>query len=99
MQLRLVLICGLLWLSGIGGLAAQAPTDASDRNWHPQYDLFQLLLEEQGLETIRSVPLALAAPGTTVIVVASEDGTIPRVREDELTRFVEDGGAVILMSS
>lgn len=77
--------------------AQSADMPATDEEWHFRLDLFQLLLEEQGLTEQLDLDFALAQPRGSVIVVtgAVEKNMLPWNR---LLRFIEDGGTLLLAS-
>lgn len=75
--------------------SASAEASASGDAWDFQFDLFQLLLEEQGLIAARDLEAALEAPRESVIVLA---GVIQKdlLPWEKIGRFLEDGGVVLL---
>ena len=75
---------------------AQQPTQAASNEWHFRYELFQMLLEQNGLKPSTSANDVLSDPQHSVLVMVGQlAGTIhPRILES----FCERGGAVLLAS-
>jgi hypothetical protein len=77
--LRLLTPTWLLFLLWVFGNAVSGHAQSSDNPsldpaatesaWHFQFDLFQLLLEEQGLVELPELDMALNTPRDAVIVV------------------------------
>ena len=67
--------------------------DLSSDNWHFDFDLFQMLFEERGLELLSDIDEALQHPSETVIVICGPS----RVAHSEgLLHFVRGGGALMV---
>ncbi|MCA9132413.1 MAG: hypothetical protein KDA45_04640 [Planctomycetales bacterium] len=91
-------------LYGVGGVYGQSSPGLVSENptssdWHFRYDLFQMLLEERGLEVLSDVQQAFSNPVASVIVIS---GTPPQQFSDPewaaVVRFVRQGGALLLAS-
>ena len=82
----------------IRALHAQ-PAERQGSPWQLEYDLFQMLLEEKGLEILSDYSSAIRQPKSSVIVLM---GAIPRELSgddwDSLYKFVESGGAALITS-
>lgn len=73
-------------------------SDVDNERWHLGYDMFQMLLEEQGLTPERSWDTALASPSETVVVVCGDLQQIKPRDWLRTRRFVDQGGAMLLAS-
>jgi hypothetical protein len=82
--------------------AATVPTVPTvppvDSDWHFRFELFQMLLEEQGTKTVSSVESALAVPSQSVVVMIGDLSGTSREEWLRLLRFVAQGGRVLLAS-
>lgn len=88
-----VLLCQLLWVGPVGR-SQESSTQLTPRqraNWDFEYDLFQLLLEEQGLRVVEGVE-AVSDPTRSILVYAGD------VRSVQLIDFVERGGNALVVS-
>ncbi|MCP4175805.1 MAG: hypothetical protein GY758_34095 [Fuerstiella sp.] len=75
---------------------AQPPEESDRDEWHFRYELFQMLLEQNGLEPATSVKELLNDPQNSVLVMVGRlNGTIP---PSLVESFCELGGAVLLAS-
>ncbi|MCP4784466.1 MAG: hypothetical protein GY878_13020 [Fuerstiella sp.] len=88
-----LLLCALV--GGPKSMAQQATRSAGDE-WHFRYELFQMLLEQNGLNPTTSASEVLNDPQHSVLVIVGQwNRTIlPRLIE----QFCEGGGAVLLAS-
>lgn len=66
--------------------------------WQLGYDMFQMLLEERGLQAVRSYVDAFEAPNETVLVLTGSDSEINATVREKLALFVDAGGAVLILS-
>ena len=66
--------------------------------WQLGYDMFQMLLEERGLQAVRSYVDAFEAPKETVLVLTGSDSEINATVREKLALFVDAGGAVLILS-
>jgi hypothetical protein len=98
---RFVVCCllGVLTAWTCETVSAQQVDSATAVNdgWHFRYDLFQMLIEERGIEVLPDIDGALADPRGSLIVIA---GTIP-VRFtasdwERLIGFVQKGGNLLV---
>lgn len=71
----------------------------SNAAWQFEHDLFQMLLEDQGVEIVSDFKIAFAAPRQSIIVLT---GTAPaqfRTSDwQQLVSFVNDGGHLLIAS-
>lgn len=74
----------------------QSSTD--DERWHLGYEMFQMLLEEQGLTPEQSWDVALSSPSTSVVVVCGDLQQIHSRDWLRARRFVDQGGAMLVAS-
>lgn len=80
-------------------IAAEQKLIAADVDWQLRYDLFQMLLEERGLETRSDPKHAFRFPEKSVVVIAGDTARSLRAADwDELSQFVERGGGLVLAS-
>ena len=102
--LVVVLSCciALLCAPSINAQSPQASSNSSPGGsaaWQLQYDLFQMLLEEKGLQVLDDYDQALNYPQDSVIVLM---GAIPRQLSkgqwDSLYKFLQRGGAALITS-
>ena len=71
--MRLFLLSLILFTSTADAFAIQQAGPArTDDRWHLGYDLFQMLLEEQGLTSEQSWDVALSSPSESVVVVCGD---------------------------
>ncbi len=70
--------------------------DAANIRWHLGYELFQMLLEERGLSTIRLLEEAFPAPNSTVIVILGDLNHLSSADWLRLRHFAVRGGAVLV---
>ena len=75
---------------------AQQSTQSANDEWHFRYELFQMLLEQNGLEPTMAANEFLSDPEHSVLVIVGQlNRTIhPRMIE----KFCQSGGAVLLAS-
>ncbi len=95
----------LLWtcftLSAASAACAQVAEDSRSSNsslaggWDYDFDLFQMLLEEQGLRTV-GWQEAWQSPRESVIVIAGEIRALPLATRQALIQFVDSGGRLLL---
>lgn len=85
----------LVWLTMHSAeLRAQNPASSPTPDaWYFQYDLFQALLEQQGLQPTSSLDDALNHSKDSTIVIAGDPAQLSSRR---LAEFVQNGGAVLL---
>jgi hypothetical protein len=70
----------------------------ADAQWHFRFDLFQMLLEEQGVELAGSMDFVMNRPESSSVVLI---GDLSRTTRDEwlrILRFVAQGGIVFVAS-
>lgn len=98
--MRLVYLLIILATFTADALASQPPADSLTANeqWHLGYELFQMLLEERGLTPERSWDDALSSPSTSVVVVCGDLRQIPQPDWLRARRFVDQGGAMLVVS-
>lgn len=65
-------------------------------SWQFRTELFQLLLEEQGLKSSNNLNDATRAPLRSVIVVVNDTSRRPAIAAEQLIRFVQQGGALLI---
>ncbi len=67
---------------------------AADPEWHFRFELFQMLLEQNDLQSTTNLPAVLANPQRSVLVVLGDPAGMipPRTVES----FCEDGGTVLI---
>jgi hypothetical protein len=75
---------------------AQQSMQSASNEWHFRYELFQMLLEQNGLEPTTSVDQILSDPQHSVLVMAGRLSQI--VPPGTIESFCERGGAVLLAS-
>ena len=102
----LLRFCFVLILWGMPDvLAAQQPSPPQEvsgaeaeppSNWHFRFEMFQMLLEQNGLTAITSLEQALDQPRQSVIVILGDPGGTmhPRLMES----YCRNGGALLLAS-
>lgn len=74
--------------------ACRAQNAASpDHNWHFRYELFQMLLEQNGLEPVTDPARVFRDPESSVIVLL---GNVNVFQPHDLNDFCERGGAVLV---
>ncbi len=74
---------------------ADTPADS----WHFRYDLFQMLIEERGLQVLPATEQALSTPDDSLIVIVGDPRRLLSAGNWKgLTRFVQSGGALLLAS-
>lgn len=66
-------------------------------DWHYRYDLFQMLLQQSGLEATTNINAAFTDPDTTAIVIVGQFN--PRVFSADLQRFLPRGALLIASDS
>ncbi|MEO2024533.1 MAG: DUF4350 domain-containing protein [Fuerstiella sp.] len=91
----IVLVALFILVAGPRSVAQESTQSANDE-WHFRYELFQMLLEQNGLNPTTSANELLNDPEHSVLVIVGQlDRTIhPRMIET----FCENGGAVLLAS-
>lgn len=92
--LGLTLTLAVCW----GSCDIRAQTDDSaqrDTNWDFEYDLFQMLLEEQGLK-VTSWADAIERPQDSVVVVVGDTRRMTREAKNKLSDFAVRGGRVLV---
>jgi hypothetical protein len=72
------------------------PLDSVDDEWHFRYELFQMLLEQRGLQISASVDDAIRRPTDSVIVFVGDLKQIKFNRRNEFIEFVESGGTILI---
>jgi hypothetical protein len=65
--------------------------------WHYRYDLFQMLLQQSGLEVTTNINAAFSEPDATVIVIIGQFN--PRIFSADLQRFLPRGALLIASDS
>lgn len=90
-----LLVCSNLFFAPC---RAQPPSDQNDANWHFAFDLFEMLLEDRGLQIRSDLQSALAAPKQSVLVVTGSQPAISTNDWRRLGEFVLNGGALLLAS-
>lgn len=97
--MRLFLLSLILFTSTADAFAIQQAGPArTDDRWHLGYDLFQMLLEEQGLTSEQSWDVALSSPSESVVVVCGDLRQIHSREWLRARRFVAQGGALLVAS-
>jgi hypothetical protein len=71
---------------------------AADERWHLGYEMFQMLLEEQGLKPEQSWDDALSSPSKSVVVVCGDLQEIHPREWLRVRQFVAQGGALLVAS-
>lgn len=103
MRIVTAMVSVLLGTFSFGAGIVQEPPEVADvgttansgRQWDFQFDLFQMLLEEQGARVVAWQD-AWQKPSESVIVLAGNLESMPRRPRTELIRFVEAGGRILL---
>lgn len=68
-------------------------------DWHFRHELFQMLLEERGLQVVEEQSLAIADPAASVIVmIGSPPQSFTRMDWNDLIHFVQHGGTLLVAS-
>lgn len=98
--MRLLLFLLILFASTTDASAFQQPgsDQVGDERWHLGYDMFRMLLEEQGVTPVQSWDFALSSPAESVVVVC---GDLQQIHPREWLRgrrFVAQGGALLVAS-
>jgi hypothetical protein len=75
---------------------AQQPTQSAANEWHFRYELFQMLLEQNGLEPTTSANDVLNDPQHSVLVMVGQ--LAGPIGPQNVESFCERGGAVLLAS-
>jgi len=86
----------LAYLSQQSVMLAQQTVARDEAKWHVGFELFQMLLEERGLQTFQTLEASLDSPRGSVVVVT---GDLRRLRNDvwsRLVQFVGRGGHVLI---
>lgn len=98
--MRLMLLPLILILSTPHAFALQqaGADEALDEQWHLGYDMFQMLLEEQGLAAAQSWDATLSQPAESIVVVCGDLNRIPPREWLRARRFVAQGGALLVAS-
>jgi len=79
-------------------VADRTADPTADPRWHFGYEMFQMLLEEQGLIAERSWDAALSLPAESVVVVCGDLHQIHPREWLRVRRFVAQGGALLMAS-
>lgn len=79
---------------GQNAVAQAAAVPVLPADWDTRFELFQMLLENQGMEPVSEKSVAYIEPSRTAVVFA---GRVPRNWSGyEITRFMQRGGAVLV---
>ncbi len=73
----------------------QLPGDEVNVSW--QYNMLQLLFEEQRMSVVRSYGGLFANPRKSLLIVGNDGMNSIALQAPELLKFVNDGGALLLM--
>lgn len=73
-------------------------TPETDTRWHFQFDLFQMLMVQQGVLPAESLDSVLRRPEKSVVVMIGDLTEISRDSWLSMLRFAAQGGAVMLAS-
>ena len=82
----------------VGSGFAVARSELADPKWSFGYELFQMLLEERGLEVSDSVDDAMRSPPESVIVMMGDLSSVSQAEWLRLQRFATNGGTVLMAS-
>ncbi len=85
------LLCILL---SSGTVFGQESNTSRGAVWQFRFDLFQMLLEQNGLRPIQNLPAALRSPERSVLVIFGREA----ISSLQLKSFIEKGGAVVIAS-
>lgn len=102
MQTRWLVTCAsLVLVLGIatGRAAAQqreSGDSSGDESWLYRTELFQMLLEEQGLKPTQELGDAFAAPEESVIVITGESSPVWQREWSRLIEFTAQGGRLLI---
>lgn len=77
----------------VDGESAEA---ALNSEWHFRHELFQMLLEERGLQVAGSLDASLASPRDSVIVMIGKQGRANAAYAEKLSTFAERGGTILM---
>ena len=95
-------VCGiafLLVLEMLLGYSVDAQQGVELGNgWLARHDLFQMLLEEQGLSVVESMEEALVSPRRSVVILVGVNQRSSHIRWNRVLRFVQEGGALFVAS-
>ena len=72
---------------------AQSLSDGTDADWDFRYELFQALLEQQGLETVTTATVPMQDPSRSVVIAV---GQIDSITAEYVQHFCGSGGALLL---
>ena len=98
-SMRPFLLLLILVTSTVDAFAIQQAVPAyTDERWHLGYELFQMLMEEQGLTPERSWDVAMSSPSESVVVVCGDLRQIHSREWLQARRFVAQGGALLVAS-
>jgi hypothetical protein len=102
LKLMRLFLLTLIVTASIGGSAVATQQTASDtapdERWHFGYEMFQMLLEEQGLIPLQSWNTALSSPSESVVVVCGDLQQIQTREWLRVRRFVAQGGRLLVAS-
>ncbi|MFN9974952.1 MAG: hypothetical protein ACK58T_34180, partial [Phycisphaerae bacterium] len=73
-------------------------TSETDTKWHFQFDLFQMLMVQQGVLPAESLESVLRRPEKSVVVMIGDLTEISRDSWLSMLRFAAQGGNVLLAS-
>ena len=98
--MRLLLFLLILFTSTTDVFAFQQPgsDQVVDERWHLGYDMFRMLLEEQGVSPVQSWDCALSSPAQSVVIVSGDLQQIHPREWLRARRFVAQGGALLVAS-
>lgn len=98
--MRLLLFSLIFFASTTDAFAFQLPDSDQvvNERWHLAYDMFRMLLEEQGLTSVQSWDFALSSPAESVVFVSGDLQQIPPREWLRARRFVAQGGALLVAS-
>ncbi len=92
---RFCLIHSIAWLMVAASCAAQQQTQPQTPDWHFTYELFQMLLEQNGVQPVRDFRQLGNNPAESVIVAF---GDISGISSRNIQQFTRNEGAILLAS-
>ncbi|MFK7735206.1 MAG: DUF4350 domain-containing protein [Pirellulaceae bacterium] len=99
LAVSLALACTMLGTASCNAqapVAAQPITSPDDPLWQFQHDLFQMLLEEQGLKVQGSLQDVFSSPMNSVLVVVGKMRAVDPEQSDLFADYVLGGGRLLI---